>query len=130
MSRVGVFECRPPFRVRREHGGSSSSCLLKLHCARHTWATLALRDGKSGSLDQLDHSDPALTLRVYAHAMRDEEDDLSFADFGGPERFYPAPAPDSDSTELHNYAESMARREGLEPPTLRFEVSRKGQKKR
>jgi hypothetical protein len=29
---------------------------------------------------QLGHSDPALTLRVYAHAMREEESDLAFAD--------------------------------------------------
>ncbi len=34
--------------------------------------------------DQLGHSDPALTLRVYAHAMRNEETDLSFAEFGSP----------------------------------------------
>jgi hypothetical protein len=32
--------------------------------------------------DQLGHADPALTLRVYAHAMREEENDLSFAEFG------------------------------------------------
>jgi len=45
------------------------------------------------------------TRRVYAHAMREEETDLSFADFagqgadeaateGGSERLYPAPASD------------------------------------
>ena len=28
-------------------------------------------------------ADPALTLRVYAHAMQEEENDLSFADFAG-----------------------------------------------
>jgi integrase len=57
---------------------------LKLHCARHTWATLALRAGKSVRwvADQLGHADPALTLRVYAHAMREEENDLFFAEFG------------------------------------------------
>jgi len=32
----------------------------------------------------LGHADPALTLRVYAHALREEETDLSFADFDGP----------------------------------------------
>jgi integrase len=59
---------------------------LKLHCARHTWATLALRAGKSVRwvADQLGHADPALPLRVYAHAMREEESDLSFADFARP----------------------------------------------
>ncbi len=37
-------------------------------------------------------------------------------------RLYPAPTPDGDETESPNYAESMARREGFEPPTLRFEA--------
>ena len=40
-----------------------------------------------------------LTLKTYAHAIRDEEVDLSFADFevrDGSERLYPAP---SQSTE-------------------------------
>jgi hypothetical protein len=36
--------------------------------------------------DQLGHSDPALTLCIYAHAMRNEETDLSFAEFGDPKR--------------------------------------------
>ncbi len=39
--------------------------------------------------DQLGHADPALTLRVYAHAMREEEPDLSLAEFGGPGRPLP-----------------------------------------
>ena len=71
-----------------------------------------------------------MTLRVYAHAMREEEDDLSFADFGGSERLYPNPTLESDSGEPRDSLESMARREGFEPPTLRFEVSRQGVKKR
>jgi integrase len=59
---------------------------LRLHSTRHTWATHALRAGKSVRwvAAQLGHADPALTLRVYAHAMRDEETDLAFADFGVP----------------------------------------------
>ncbi len=45
---------------------------LKLHCTRHTWATMASAAGKSVRwiADQLGHADPVLTLRVYAHAMR------------------------------------------------------------
>jgi hypothetical protein len=70
----------------------------------------------------LGHADPALTLRIYAHAMREEETDLSFAEFGGSKRLYPAPTPGRDISETGNYANSMARREGLEPPTLRFEA--------
>jgi hypothetical protein len=34
------------------------------------------------SRGRLGHADPALTLRVYAHAMRGDETDLSFAEFG------------------------------------------------
>jgi hypothetical protein len=78
--------------------------------------------------DQLGHSDPVLTLRVYAHAMREEETDLSFAEFGGSERLYTAPTPECDPDETPKVAERLARREGLEPPTLRFE-ERKKQKK-
>ena len=44
------------------------------------------------------------------------------ADFEGPGRPYTAPLGDSDFNEAPNYLESMARREGLEPPTLRFEA--------
>jgi integrase len=68
---------------------------LKLHATRHTWATLAFSAGKSPRLvaDQLGHADPSLTLRYYAHALREEETDLSFAEFGDPRRpFYTAPA--------------------------------------
>jgi len=39
-----------------------------------------------------------------------------------------APADEDEVRDASNYAEEMARREGFEPPTLRFEVSRKGKK--
>ncbi len=72
--------------------------------------------------------------------MREEEDGLSFADFGGSERLYPNPTLESDGGEPRDSLESMARREGLagelrslsappeaarEPPTLRFEIARR-----
>jgi len=84
---------------------------------------MALAAGKSirWVADQLGHSDPALTLRVYAHAMCDEETDLSFADFCGPRRPYTAPGVNEKSEEARNQLKRLARREGLEPPTLRFE---------
>ncbi len=65
---------------------------LKLHAARHTWASMALESGKNirWVADQLGHADPALTLRVYSHVMKSEERDLSFAEFG-PKRPYTAP---------------------------------------
>ncbi|MGH0028492.1 MAG: tyrosine-type recombinase/integrase [Myxococcota bacterium] len=98
---------------------------FKLHAARHTWASMALQSGKSVRwvADVLGHSDPALTLRVYAHAMREEEADLSFAQFeDGTRRHYAAPGNAESSTEDRNTAEELARREGFEPPTLRFEA--------
>ena len=54
---------------------------------------LALQTRKSlrWVADSLGHSGPALALRVDAHAMREEETDLSFAEFGGSERLYTAP---------------------------------------
>jgi integrase len=78
---------------------------LKLHCARHTWATFALHAGRNirWVADQLGHSDPALTLRVYAHAMRNEETDLSFAEFGDPKRPYTAPRNETELEEVANY---------------------------
>ncbi len=96
---------------------------LKLHCARHTWATQALQAGKSirWVADVLGHSDPALTLRIYAHAMRGQEEDLSFAEYGAG-RLSASPAVEERNRELAKDAESLARREGLEPPTLRFEA--------
>jgi hypothetical protein len=97
---------------------------LKLHCTRHTWATLALQAGKSirWVAEQLGRTDPALTLRVYAHAMRDEERDPSFAEFGGPGRPYAALLAEREEADARKVAEDLARREGLEPPTLRFEA--------
>ena len=55
---------------------------------RHTYASLALASGKSirWVAEQLGHSNPELTLRVYAHAMPEEDVDLSFLDFGGTKR--------------------------------------------
>ena len=49
--------------------------------------------------------------------MREEDTDLSFAEFGGSERLYPAPddeATDAEDVSLWN----LVGREGLEPSTL------------
>ena len=45
--------------------------------------------------------------------MLEEEVDLSFADFGSPRRPYTAPIDEDEIAEAANYANSMARREGL-----------------
>ncbi len=86
----------------------------------HTWATLALRAGKSVRwvADVLGHADPALTLRVYAHALREEENDLSFLDFNGAERQQTTPTEvaasetDAASDEIPNDLASVAWRAG------------------
>jgi integrase len=53
---------------------------LTMHSLRHTFATLSLESGKSVKWvsQQLGHRDAALTLNVYAHALPDEERDLSY----------------------------------------------------
>jgi integrase len=100
---------------------------LRVHDARHTYASLALASGKSVRwvASQLDHSNPELPLRVYAHALREEESDLSFLDFGGTRRH-----PRGTSARLANGTKtprragprrgrrSLERETGLEPATL------------
>jgi len=63
-----------------------------------------------------------------SHALREEEIDLSFADFDGVGRPKTAQLEENKNREASNTAERLARREGLEPPTLRFEERRKGKK--
>ena len=61
--------------------------------------------------------------------MREAEHDLAFAECGnGSKRLYPAPALEPGERDPSNYADSMARREGFDPPTLRFEASRSRKK--
>ena len=81
---------------------------LKLHAARHTWATFALEAGRNVRwvADRLGHADPALTLRTYAHAMRAEDRDVSFAEFGDPKRPYAAPLHDDQSEGERKYLEN------------------------
>ena len=115
-------------RKARAHGVRP----LRLHDARHTFASLALAFGKSVCwvASELGHTDAALTLRVYAHALRKEEEDLSFLDFGGTKR-HPrgttrqaaVPPRRVVRTTPRRAKGKMARREGFEPPTLRFEAS-------
>ena len=54
-----------------------------------------------------------------------EDPDLSFAQFGGSKRLYPAPGISGNDSESSNSLKNMARREGFELPTLRFEERRK-----
>jgi integrase len=96
---------------------------LKLHTARHTYASLALAAGKSVKwvADQLGHSSPMLTLKTYAHAMSEEEVDLSFATFGeSPKRPYTAPNEKGASDQVANPLNSVVELRGIEPLTLRL----------
>ena len=92
---------------------------LKLHAARHTWATLALESGKSirWVADQLGHADPSLTIRVYAHFLPQQEADLSFVDFGAPKRPYTAPGSEEESPGAGNVAKLLAPPARLERAT-------------
>jgi hypothetical protein len=104
---------------------------LKLHTARHTFASLALHAGRSirWVAEQLGHANPELTLRVYAHALPVSEDDLAFADFGTPEsvtkRRYASPGLKTDATNENapgitdrGRYEIRERETGIEPATL------------
>jgi hypothetical protein len=116
---------------------------------------LALEAGRSARwvAGVLGHADPALTLRVYTHAIRAEEADLSFADFErvtgeeglgeGPKRHYTAPAlgesfdsatedrDDEAGTDANPQASGQSRvvaQGRIELPTPAFSVARKGKK--
>ena len=68
-----------------------------------------------------------LTLKTYAHAIREEEADLSFADFevrDGSERLYPAPASGLDDVNENapdltgrGHLRILEHETGLEPAT-------------
>ena len=123
------------FRVRRR-ARKRGVRPLRLHCARHTYASMALASGKSirWVADQLGHSNPELTLRTYAHVIPNEETDLGFAEFAfphGPGRPYTAPTrmdvfSDEDAAELttRRRLQNMERETGLEPATLSLGNSR------
>ena len=109
---------------------------LRLHDARHTFASLAVASGKSVRwvASQLGHANPELTLRVYAHAMREEETDLSFLDFGGTKRHPRGTKPIATGRKTKPLRATprrgkriLERETGLEPATLSL-GRRKGRK--
>ncbi len=56
-----------------------------MHSLRHTFATLSLEGGKSVKWvsQQLGHRSATLTLDTYAHALPDEETNLSYLPYLG-----------------------------------------------
>jgi len=115
------------YRVRRQ-AAKLGVRPLKLHAARHTYASLALAAGKSirWVAAQLGHASPAFTLRTYAHAMPEEEVDLSFADFkvvtpeGVSRRLYPSPQTKEGLARRANPSDLLVELGGIEPPTPRL----------
>ena len=101
---------------------------LRLHDCRHSFATWALGSGKSirWVADQLGHHLPTITLTTYAHAMRDEERDLSFADVEPAasadlvRRHYATPSDPRETEGPSKYLNRLVELGGLEPPTLRL----------
>ena len=86
---------------------------------------MALASGKSVRwvADQLGHSSPMLTLKTYAHAMSEEETDVSFADFAAgesPKRPYTAPHENGADGHAANPAKILVELRGIEPLTLRL----------
>ncbi len=62
-----------------------------------------------------------LTLKTYAHAMREEETDLGFAAFGSDaKRLYASPNESGADDRPANPANNMVELGGTEPPTLRL----------
>ena len=93
---------------------------LALHSARHSWATWAIRAGKNirWVADQLGHADASTTLNHYAHAMREDDQDLSFAELDGAKRHNTTLADYEILENGGNYAKSLERETGFEPATL------------
>lgn len=60
---------------------ASGAPLIRLHDARHTHATLALAAGTPVKVlaQRLGHADVAVTLRVYAHATRQDDEVAAMA---------------------------------------------------
>ena len=94
-------------RVRRR-AVASGVRKLTLHSARHSWATWALQAGKNIKwvADQLGHADPSTTLKHYAHAMPEDDTDLSFLDLDVTKRHQASPPVEVGAFEASKYAES------------------------
>ena len=64
-------------RLAEERGLQPLPLGITPHKLRHTFASILVAIGKDPTyvMQQLGHTDPAFTLRVYAHAMRRSEEE-------------------------------------------------------
>jgi integrase len=64
-------------RLVEEHGLQPLPLGISPHKLRHTFASILVAIGKDPTyvMQQLGHTDPAFTLRVYAHMMRRSEEE-------------------------------------------------------
>ena len=69
---------------------------------------------------QLGHTDPAPTLRIHAHAIPQQAEDLSFADFDVPERPYAAPGNLAVGPQRRKSAKKVVTRARFERATPSF----------
>ena len=88
---------------------------------------MALEAGKNirWVADQLGHADPAMTLRVYAHAMKREEEDLSFVEFGLAKPRYTSLALPPENDESRNPPGIIGRPWGARTPDPRIKRRKK-----
>jgi hypothetical protein len=113
------------YRVRRR-AQKDGVRPLKLHAARHTYATLALESGRSIRFvaERLGHANPALTLRVYVHAMPAEPGDVAFADFPSVTKRHYASPTDKAAPESTNAPDASGRgHSGIMEHETRFELA-------
>ena len=68
---------RPRAKLAEERGLQPLPLGITPHKLRHTFASILVAIGKDPTyvMQQLGHTDPAFTLRVYAHTMRRSEDE-------------------------------------------------------
>ena len=65
--------------------------------------------------DQLGHADPSTTLKHYAHAMPEDDTDLSFLDLDVTKRHQTSPSDGTTAFQASKYAESWYAGRDLNP---------------
>ncbi len=89
-------------------GNSEVRRAVSLRDHPETLSLFAVASDEARHTSLLGHSDPALTLRVYAHAMPEEETDVPFAEFDATGRPYTAPVADDGNRKAANSLKRVA----------------------